>query len=116
MLCWDFSEKAGMATYVSAEGNKTTHNLYVGNAYLIETSEWEEDGRKLYTVSDFFLDKDHFKRCLGLTKGSEGNILDQPYRKLVAITLNKKYCRKAKEIAGFLIQAFDDLDIKIINE
>lgn len=115
MLIWDFNEKVGEFIRMNEEGKENTYNLYVGNAYLIEIAEWEEDGKELYVINSFALDKDHFKNCLGLNKkgGFTNNIYNRPYSKLVKVKLDKTKC-KAKEIAGLLIDAFDTIQIEII--
>ena len=102
MLNWDFGYKAGKATYLDNEGKQRVYNLYEGNAYLIEVAEWRENGRNLYSVRKFALDKKHLE-----TQIAEGD-----YAKLVRLTINKDVCRKAYEIAK-LFGKLDGVTVEI---
>lgn len=118
---WRWNEKCGEATINRLHGNgkikPTTVNLYKGNAYLIMLDEWEENGQEMWNMYSFWLDKNHMKNCLGLTKGKDYyNIYDTGTTKLTSITINKKKCSNYKEIVTALVQAFDTIDIKIISE
>lgn len=118
-LVWNWGEKCGEATFKQElkdeESKEYTVNLYTGNAYLIFMYEWEDDGVEKYNVHSFWADKEHMKRCLGLTKNSY-NMFDVAYSKLVKIRLEKNKCRYIKDIVTHLIKAFDDLTIEIYTE
>ena len=120
-LNWLWSEKCGEAVIVQEYKNCAPKtyilNLYVGNAYLIFIAEWtdKETGRDMYNVANFWVDKDHMKRCLGLSKcgdGSRRNI----HTDLKRIRLNKAKCRYWKQMVAALAEAFDDLTIEIYSE
>lgn len=121
-LEWKWSEKAGEVTFEELfdfQKRKFTYNLYVGNAYLITIREWKDgDGKDKYELVSFFLDKNHMKNCLGLNpkEGYCENHYDNDYHKLTAIRLNRRYCKKANEIAGLLLKAFDTIDISVYDE
>lgn len=106
MLNWDFNQKAGEATYVDHEGKEWIYHLYQGNAYLIETAEWEENGQNMYTVSKFALDKKHLEKQI-----AEGDY-NRRYAKLVRLTINKSACHKAYEIAK-LFGKLDGVTVEI---
>lgn len=121
-LQWYWNEKCGTATFQQNwDGGKTYDvNLYVGNAYLIMLYEWEEDGHNHWNMSNFWVDKAHMKRCLGLDKkgGYTGNLLNgDGQEQLMKIRLNKAKCRNAKEIAKALMDAdFPELTIELYTE
>ncbi len=78
-LNWNFNtDKIGTwkETHKMRDGSEREflYNIYSGNALAIMVAEWNENGKDLYQLVNFFADKDHMKNCLGLTKGYEGNI------------------------------------------
>ena len=70
-LQWDWNKKSGTVTQVYG-GKEYTSNFYEGNALMIVTNEFEENGVERYTVIWFFTGKDHAERCLGLQKCDDG--------------------------------------------
>lgn len=119
-LQWHWDEKCGTATIQQNwDGGKAYDvNLYVGNAYLIMLYEWEEDGHNYWNMSNFWVDKTHMKRCLGLDKkgGYTDNLLNGQ-EQLMKIRLNKAKCRNAKEIIKALMDAdFPELTIELYTE
>lgn len=118
-LFWNWNEKCGTATIKQQweGGNEYDVSLYVGNAFLIMLYEFTENGTDRYTLSNFWADKVHMRRCLGLEKkgGYTDNLLNGS-EKLVKIRLNKAKCRNAKEIIRALTEAFDDLTIELFSE
>ena len=90
--------------------------LYKGNAYLIMV--YEDDENDTYTVSSFFLDKEHAKRCLGLDKKDKDsyNIHDTGMSKWKKVRLNKAKYKKASELVSMLVQAFDEIEIEIYSD
>ena len=121
-LNWLWSEKCGEATMLqNIDGKETefTLSLYKGNAYLIFIYEYkDENGADMYNVWNFFLDRDHAKNCLGLNKkqGYTDNILQRNWSRMTRIQLNKSMYPQAKELAGLLVQAFDNINIEIYSE
>lgn len=121
-LHWQWDEKCGEATLVQKhEGEEDrvfTLSLYTGNAYLIMLYEYEENGEQMWSMVNFWVDKQHMKNCLGLNKkdGFTGNTFDTPHNKITKIRLNKSRCRYFKDIIPALAQAFDDLTIEIFDE
>ena len=118
MLEWKWDEKCGEAVYVDELNNnkELVCDLYVGNAYLIQIHEYTDNGKDMYTMFDFWFDKEHAKDCLGLGKKGDENRYNRPYSKLIKMRLNRAKCKKAKEIAALLIKAFDDITIEIYSE
>lgn len=118
-LQWDWNEKCGEATIQQTwDGETTEHtvSLYQGNAFLIMLNEFEEDGKDMWSMSNFFVDKDHAKRCLGLDKNySDTNIFDKDIHRLTRIRLNKAKMRKSdfKVLVTMLTQAFDKITIEV---
>ena len=80
-ITWEWKEKCGTATF---KRDDDTYNvdLYVGNCFLIMIREFVEDGVDKYTLSSFFVDEEHMKRCL------EDGIFTK-WEKLTAIRINK---------------------------
>lgn len=118
---WDWKDKIGTATLVQTwpkEGEKEyTLHLYQGNAFLIMLNEWDEDGQTMWSMFNFFADKDHAKNCLGLNKKDPDstNILNSGFNRVTKFRLSKKY-RYLKDLVPMLAQAFDDLTIEIYKE
>lgn len=122
-LRWDFNEdKMGYVHY--ADGN--TIKLYNGNAFCIMLTEWEEDGKSLYSLASFFADKEHAKRCLGLAKETKGQDpvgfptyiwtqeSDDPIYMDKVVLYTK--ARGARDLAQLLIKAFDNITIEMKEE
>lgn len=64
-LHWNWNEKVGKVYCRKVLNSKLMNdgywaNLYVGNAWLIEI--WEEENQ--YQLSNFFADRDHLKNCI----------------------------------------------------
>lgn len=115
-LRWDFNEdRIGTISYDYYERGLIKHNLYSGNALMIQCAEWEENGQELYTVQSFWADKEHLKNMLGLNKGYN-NIYNEGYKNL-KITLLRKY-RGTKDIVNAFIKAkFDEnIQIEIVDD
>lgn len=93
-------------------------HLYQGNAFLILTHEWEEEGKKKAEVIGFFLDEYHAKNCLGLNKkeGHTDNIYDNGWQRLAKVRLNKKKYRYTDKLVNLLAKAFDNIAIEIYAE
>lgn len=112
-LNWNWNEKVGTWTEERKMHDGSTkefkYNLYSGNALLIMIAEWEEDGKDLYQVANFFCDKDHMKNCLGLSKDHKENIFKDCLKE---VELNAEY-RNTPIILQHLAKASFDKDIKI---
>lgn len=96
------------------ETKRITTKLYQGNAWLIFIYEWKEGDKDMYNVWSFIADKEHMRNCLGLSKQSKGdNIFNRGDCRLVSISLDKNRNSYVKQIVDNLVQAFDELHIKI---
>lgn len=113
-LNWKWEDKFAIATYDDGDGTTFTRNWYEGNAWMIETHEYEDD---TYTVTSFWCDEKHMKRCLGIS-GEAG--FDSVYAaskyKPVKVRIAKGKTTHFKKIVPALAQAFDDLTIEICTE
>ena len=104
---WDFNCKSGEITV-----DGVTRNFYKGNGFMIILDEWkhEETGDDMYHVVWFFTDKDHAKRCLGLTKGSydifEGNV--------EKIRIFKDHCPNWKDIVDLFTKSQPNIVIELL--
>ena len=113
-LQWDWNKKSGIVTQVYG-GKEYTSNFYVGNALMIVTNEFEEDGVERYTVIWFFTAKDHAERCLGLRKcddGTQRNIFEQDGM-VTRLTIYMEHCRHWQTLVELFTQAFPDITIDI---
>lgn len=112
-LNWNWNEKVGTWTeeHEMHDGSikEFKYNLYSGNALLIMIAEWDEDGKDLYQVANFFCNKDHMKNCLGLSKDHTKNIFKDCLKE---VELNAEY-RNTPIITQHLAKASFDKDIKI---
>ena len=120
-LHWRWEDKIGemdiIQTWPGEEDKKFTIHLYEGNAFLIMLNEWEKDGETMWSMFNFFADKNHAKSCLGLNKKDEdsSNVLITPYNTVTKFRLSKKY-RYLKDLVPMLAQAFDNITIEIYKE
>ena len=113
-LQWNFKDKCGEAVLVQNNEDKTrefTLNLYVGNAYLIMLSEYEENGENMYSLYSFWADKKHMENCLGLSKGYDN--IDTGYQTFSKFRLDMEKCRYWKQIAPAIKKAFPDIVIEL---
>ena len=122
-LHWSWNEKCGEGTFVQTIQEKErefTVSFYEGNAFLIMLNEFkDDDGTDVYTMYNFFADKDHAKRCLGLAKNSDGekwNILSAHGTTWKKIRLNKAKSHNWKQLVTMFAQAFDNITIEIYTE
>lgn len=123
-LNWNWNEKIGTATFIQKAGKdeaerKFDVSLYKGNAFLIMLYEYkEDDGTEKYQMFGFFLDKYHMKNCLGLNKkeGYTSNIYNDGFNKMIGIEINKQKYKYTKELVTALVEAFDELEIKVYSE
>lgn len=111
-LNWLWSMKCGEVKAVNHNGKEYKLSLYQGNAEMIFVYEYEEDGRNMYTVSSFWSDAEHAKRCLGINKNADKenrNIHDN----IKEWTFYKDKMRDMSKIIGWLVKAFDEVTIHI---
>ena len=112
-LNWDWNDKFAEATYRYSDGTTDTVSWYEGNAWMIETFERDDT----YSVTSFWCDEEHMKRCLGISKNTyDGNIYDREGHKLVKVRIAKGKTAHFKKIVPALALAFDDLTIEICTE
>ena len=104
---WDFKEKCGEV--VDHDGN--VHNWYEGNALMIITNEWKtDDGRELYSMWGFFVDREHLKNCCGINKGCENMFEGEEWQEL---SIDTKYCHYWKDIIPALLKVMPHCKITI---
>lgn len=117
-LYWNWKEKCGEATLKQRNGEEErefTLSLYTGNAFLIMLREYEEDGKQMYDMDSFWVDKEHMKRCLGLAKGCS-NMYEEGWSRITKFRLNKAKCRYWKQIVPAVAQAFENIEIELFTE
>lgn len=119
-LTWDWNGKCGELVLQqkndSGEWSSYTLNLYQGNACLIMLHEYTDtnDGKEKYELFGFFADKDHMRRCLGLTKG-DYNMYHSEWQTFTTLTLDKAKNRYWKDIVSAFAQAFDTISIELYD-
>lgn len=89
---------------------------YVSNGLMAECEKKPtEDPEKFeYTLTNFWADAEHMKRCLGLRKGCTNIYSDYPL--LMGIRINKKATPNWKEIVTALAAAFSEFYITITEK
>ena len=126
MLCWSYKEPIGEAVLVqkfktgdnTIEEKQFVLKLYQGNAFLIMTHEWEEDGKEKSEMIGFFLDEYHAKNCLGLNKkeGHTENIYESNWQYLSRVRINKKKYKYTDKLVSLLSKAFNNITIEVVSE
>lgn len=109
-LNWSFKEKAGTVTEIR-DGNEVTFNFYEGNALMIVTHEYEQDGEQYYNMQWFFIGEDHAKNCLGLSKGHDNMFGENGIARL---TIYRAHCRQWKKIIDLFTRAFPNIMIEVL--
>ena len=104
---WDWSDKLGTATvWNTFREEEVTLTLYRGNCLLIFLYEFtDDDGTEQYQFMNFFDDKPHAKRMLGITKNYDGtkeNLLESGCYRYKSFKLDAKR-KESKEIAKLLM-------------
>ena len=126
-LNWNWNNKIGEMVIEQCRGvgdeiisKEYTLSLYEGNALLIMLYEYKnENGEDVYDMFSFFVDKTHAKKCRGLQKNGDGelvNIFNEDWQKCLKLRINKKKSRNWKDIITLFVQAFDNLAIEIYND
>lgn len=114
-LNWRWSEKIGTIDIFNYD-KTITCNLYQGNAFLIMLYEYKEEGKDMYNMHNFLIDKEHAKNCFGLSKGYTKNIFNQEDYRIEKIRINKAKYRYTKDLVDILIKAFDSITIELFTE
>ena len=120
-ITWQWADKVGEAEIYNYD-KVVTYNLYKGNAFLIFLYEYEENGKEMYSMHNFFTDERHAKRMLGIDKQDKStygdNCFATPNYRLQKIRLNaKKYgLADTKKLLGMFAQAFDNIAIEFYSE
>ena len=110
-LHWDFRMKAGTVT-VKEGDREFTDNFYEGNALMIVTREFEEDGVEKYDMLWFFVGDEHAKNCLGLTKGHDNMFGKDGITRLV---IYRSHCRQWKKLVDLFVRAFPKISIELLE-
>ena len=122
-LNWSWDSKCGEAVVEQNYGDEKhtfTMTLYEGNAYLIFLHEYQDDnGTNMYNLWNFWADKEHMQKCLGLKKTRDGelrNLHDGDTSRITKFRFNKAKSRYYKEIVKAVTQAFDNITIELYTE
>ena len=113
-LQWDWNKKSGTVTQVYG-GEEYTSNFYEGNALMIVTNEFEEDGVERYNVIWFFTGKDHAERCLGLQEcddGTKSNMFERD-GKVTRLVIYKEHCRQWQTLIDLFTKAIPEIVIEL---
>lgn len=113
-LQWDWNKKSGTVTQVYG-GEEYTSNFYEGNALMIVTNEFEEDGVERYNVIWFFTGKDHAERCLGLQEcddGTKTNIFERDGM-VTRLVIYKEHCRHWQTLIDLFTKAIPEIVIEL---
>lgn len=105
-LNWKWSDKYG-EVICKGTNKEWKFNIYGGNALAIFIYEWKEEDIEQYQLQGFFCDKDHAKRCLGISKGTV-NI----YKDYIRYRINVNH-PKGRILAELLVKAYDNVEIEL---
>lgn len=120
-LNWNWDDKLGVVKVKRSLPDETqefTLNIYKGNAFAIFVYETTDDsGAEVYTLHNFFSDKTHAKRLLGLDrqykdtygKNTMTDRIDWYYEYRLDTTR-----KDAKELAELLVKAKWDKPLTIV--
>lgn len=114
-LQWDFDKKAGTVTQIY-DGKEWTYNFYEGNALMIVTYEFEENGEERYSMAWFFTGMDHARRCLGLKKlddGTKNNMFGE--NGITRLVIYRQNCNQWPDIVELFSKAFPKIVIEILE-
>lgn len=112
-LNWNFTDDY-IGTLYTIEGEKEfSHPIYDGNAFAIFTNEWEEEGKRMYSLYTFFADEKHAKNCFGLTKEYKGNNIFSDKKTRWEL---KRDSKNARKLAKMLIDTGMETTITMVNE
>ena len=115
-LNWNWEDKIGTIDIFNVDEVRT-YSLYQGNAFLIMLWEYEENGKEMWSMHSFFVDKEHAKNMLGLSKGFDTNAMNEERYCIKKIRLNKTKYRYTKDLVDMLLKAdFKDITIEIYSE
>ena len=120
-LHWQWSEEAGTLTQVQKDpdGTKREYTLtfYTGNALMITTYNYEEDGRKCWDMMWFFTGEEHAMNCLGLKKnphGDQHNMFGEDG--ITQLTIYREYCPEWQLLCDLFTRAFPHITITILEK
>lgn len=100
-LIWDFKKDLmGHAIHRTSDGKEYRTEIYSGNALFIEVFVREDE----YQLMNFAFDRDHAKRCLGLTRDRHENVWDCDTDHYVEVVLNNDR-KDAHELGEIIIKA-----------
>lgn len=114
-LNWDWNKKIGTIDIFNYDEVRT-YQLYQGNAFLIMLWEYEEDGKEMWSMHNFFTDKEHAKNMLGLSKDYTDNEMNRDKYYIKKIRINKAKYKYTKDLVDMLIKAFDEIEIELYTE
>ena len=126
-LTWEWKEKCGEITLEQKRSNgewkQFPISLYRGNAYLIMIHEFTNDeGVEQYELFSFFVDKEHAKNCLGISKSRKTrdktcqNIYLSDTERFSKLRINKAKYTSAAELVSMFVKAFDNIVIEVYSE
>lgn len=97
MIRWSWEEKVGEVTAINHDGKEYKLSLYQGNAYMVFIYEKDD----YYHVHCFWVDEEHMKNMLGITKGHKENC----HLDIVKWSLSRSKCKYFDKITRALLKA-----------
>lgn len=104
-LVWDWKNKMGKVIYK----NGVEDMLYKGNCLTVAIREFEDN---TYQLNWFACDKGHFKRMLGLEKGTENIMKDWGIKK---IELDLNY-EGSKDMVNLMTKAEMEITFELYKQ
>lgn len=97
---WNWKDKRGEVIIKNElDDKKYKINIYIGNCLMVWIYDYkdEETKKNMYQFYSYFLDYNHLKNCLGMSKNYKDNIL----KNVCKIKLNTYYKDSLKIAALF---------------
>lgn len=117
MINWLWKNKIGSIAF-TAEYNgqkiKTTYQMYRGsNCLCVLLYEYQENGKNMYSLFNYWDDFNHLKKYLGLDKRSSSQT--NYYDKASHLQLNSRFTESLK-IATLFMKACPKIDVHLSYE
>ena len=117
---WDFNDdhmgKVIIEQQFEDKPERFTIDIYKGNCFAIFVHNFEQDGKKMYNLYNFFMDKEHAKRMLGLDRKYSAtyghNQMDDGSDRMIAFHLDNT--KESRDLAKLLMDAKWKHPLKIV--
>lgn len=113
---WNWKDKVGELVFVrelNGERIEGSQSIYLANCLFCTLQEFTDDeGNEKYNFCDFYLDKSHLKKCLGLMKNNDGNKVDV-YKEMLGWELELVRITRLTKETKDIIECFANAGYKI---